>query len=116
MAKRKQASGGAGGLPPFAAKLKAIRARLGLTQGQLARKAGLHLGAVFKLEQGQREPAWSTVQALCKALGVGCDEFLNAPETPSGQAEARSGPASRGRPKTRQRSTGTPGMGKRKGK
>ena len=34
---------------------------------KVAAAFGLHLGAVFKLEQGKREPSWATVQALCDA-------------------------------------------------
>jgi transcriptional regulator with XRE-family HTH domain len=68
-------------LPPFARRLKVLREGAGLTQSQLAERAGLHLGAVFKLEQGRREPSWATVQALCVALGVSCEEF-RAPAGP----------------------------------
>jgi transcriptional regulator with XRE-family HTH domain len=63
------------GLPPFAVKLKTLREAAGLTQDQLAQKAGLHLGAIFKLEQGKRQPSWETVQTLTNALGVTCLEF-----------------------------------------
>ena len=65
----------AAGLPPFADKLKTLREAAGLTQGQLAKRAGLHLGAIFKLEQGVRDPSWATVQALANALGVDCQVF-----------------------------------------
>jgi transcriptional regulator with XRE-family HTH domain len=69
-------------LPPFAATLKSLRASAGLTQEQLAERAGLHLGAVFKLEQGRREPAWATVQALAAALGVSCEVFMDRKDRP----------------------------------
>jgi transcriptional regulator with XRE-family HTH domain len=115
MAKRKVTEGGAGELPPFAAKLKAIRTRMGLTQEQLAEKAGLHLGAIFKLEQGRREPAWSTVQALCRALGVRCDEFLDdLPGEPSGESETPTDDPPASTPKAQQQRKGTTGKGKRK--
>jgi transcriptional regulator with XRE-family HTH domain len=65
----------------FAARLKMLREGAGLTQAQLAERAGLHLGAVFKLEQGRREPSWATVQALCDALGVSCEKFRTDGET-----------------------------------
>ncbi len=80
-------------LPPFALRLKALREAAGLTQSQLAERSGLHLGAVFKLEQGKREPSWATVQALCDALGVSSEEFRtrDAPATaaPKGGAKGR---------------------------
>jgi transcriptional regulator with XRE-family HTH domain len=93
-------------LPPFARRLKALREAAGMTQNQLAERSGLHLGAVFKLEQGRREPSWATVQALCDALGVSCEEFKTsaAPAEPTGQVEAKSKPtgskAKKGRKKT----------------
>ncbi len=73
-----QIKGGDGAAAPtFGQILKSLRESAGITQEQLANRSGLHLGAVFKLEQGRREPAWSTVQALCRALGVGCSSFEN---------------------------------------
>jgi transcriptional regulator with XRE-family HTH domain len=72
-------------LPPFAEKLKTLREAAGLTQGELATRAKLHLGAIFKLEQGAREPSWATVQAVAKALGVDCQAF----ESEAGKAAGR---------------------------
>jgi transcriptional regulator with XRE-family HTH domain len=60
---------------PFARRLRQLRDAAGLTQTQLAEKAGLHRQGIAKLETGEREPAWATVQALAGALGVGCSEF-----------------------------------------
>jgi transcriptional regulator with XRE-family HTH domain len=94
MARRKSSPGeGPGGLPPFAARLKALREARGLTQKQLAERADLHLGAVFKLEQGKREPAWSTVLALAEALGVDCRAFAGEEPAP----EAKAGPGGEGK-------------------
>lgn len=59
----------------FGARLKALRAEAGLSQAELAEKAGMHQFGVAKLEQGQREPSWATVIALAKALGVDCTAF-----------------------------------------
>jgi transcriptional regulator with XRE-family HTH domain len=60
----------------FAARLKALRGAAGLTQEQLADAAGMHKLGIAKLEQGLREPTWATVQALAKALGVTCLDFM----------------------------------------
>jgi transcriptional regulator with XRE-family HTH domain len=60
----------------FAARLREQRTRASLTQGELAERAGLHLHSVTKLEQGDREPSWATVQALARALGVSCEAFV----------------------------------------
>jgi transcriptional regulator with XRE-family HTH domain len=51
----------------------------GLTQQQLADRAGLARVGVAQLETGHRKPAWDTVVALCRALGVGAHEFLKKP-------------------------------------
>jgi transcriptional regulator with XRE-family HTH domain len=75
----------------FSLRLRELREAAGLTQAQLAERAGLHLHGLTKLEQGQREPAWATVQALSAALGVNCDAF-NQP------AAADSKPSGPGRP------------------
>jgi transcriptional regulator with XRE-family HTH domain len=59
----------------FGQRLKDLRVKAGLTQDELAKRAGMHSRGVAKLEQGQREPAWATVQALAEALGVNCTAF-----------------------------------------
>jgi hypothetical protein len=54
----------------------------------------LHRQGIAKLENGEREPAWGTVRALAKALGVNCSEF-ESEEEETVQEE----PKPRGRPK-----------------
>jgi transcriptional regulator with XRE-family HTH domain len=63
----------------FAGRLAELRTAAGLTQQQLAEKAGLHRVEVAKLEGGDRSPSWETVLALCVALGVSCEAFRSAP-------------------------------------
>ena len=75
----------------FGLKLKELRAVAGLTQAELAERAGMNQFGVAKLEQGKTSPSWGTVVALCRALGVKCDEFMEPPA-------AGSGPAKPGRP------------------
>jgi transcriptional regulator with XRE-family HTH domain len=63
---------------------------------QLAEKAGLHRQGIAKLENGEREPAWGTVRALARALGVSCSAFESEDEEAEAEeAEARP----RGRPR-----------------
>ena len=76
----------------FAGRLKGLREAAGLTQGQLAERAGLNQFGVAKLEQGVREPTWATVQALAAALGVSVEAFAVPPEQ-------EAPPRPRGRPK-----------------
>ncbi len=71
----------------FGQKLRELREAAGLTQAELAERAGMNPFGVAKLEQGQREPSWATVLALAGALGLDCLAF-QAP--PTGDAEPRS--------------------------
>jgi transcriptional regulator with XRE-family HTH domain len=59
----------------FAARLRALRERAGLTQQALADAAGLHRVQVARFEAGRFAPRWDAVQALADALGVGLEEF-----------------------------------------
>jgi transcriptional regulator with XRE-family HTH domain len=63
----------------FAGRLRELREQAGLTQHQLGGKAGLSQAGIADLEQGRRKPAWETVVALCRALGVTPDAFLQEP-------------------------------------
>jgi transcriptional regulator with XRE-family HTH domain len=74
----------------FGLQLKQLRQAAGLTQPQLAAKAGLSKAGVADLEQGRNDPSWATVTKLAAALGVDCRAFQ---ETPTVK------PASRGRPR-----------------
>ena len=70
---------------PFAARLREARAAAKMTQHELAERSGIHRQAIAKLELGDRQPTWETVQALARALGVDCKVF----ETQSAEAEMR---------------------------
>lgn len=50
--------------------IKALRAKLGLTQAKLAAKVGVTLGAVQHWEAGIRKPSGSAVKML-KRIGKG---------------------------------------------
>ena len=60
----------------FGRRLKLIRARVGLTQEGLARAADVSLSTVAKLERGEVDPSWNSVQRLAKALGVKTEGLL----------------------------------------
>ncbi len=61
-----------GAVGPFAGRLRELRAAAGLTQEELAGRAGLSPNAVGALERGQRRrPYPHTVRALADALGLG---------------------------------------------
>jgi transcriptional regulator with XRE-family HTH domain len=64
----------------FAGRLRELREQAGLSRQQLADRAGMQSAAgIRNLEQGIRKPSWETVIALCKALNVKCDAFLQEP-------------------------------------
>jgi transcriptional regulator with XRE-family HTH domain len=59
----------------FGPRLKELRTKAGLTQVQLAEKAGLSAMGISQLKFGRRTPSWDTVMALAVALGVDCSAF-----------------------------------------
>jgi transcriptional regulator with XRE-family HTH domain len=73
----------------FAARLREMRESAGLTQEQLADRAGVKRDAVARWEAGKREPGWSSVLALCQALGVSCEAFTKEPAPREGAAPGR---------------------------
>jgi len=56
--------------------LRAMRARRGMTQAELARAAGMTQGAVAKWESGESIPSASTIHALGFALGATAEETI----------------------------------------
>lgn len=63
-------------LLPFAANVRAARARRGLTQEGLAYESGLTAGEVSRVERAIREPRVLTVVRLANALGIPPGELL----------------------------------------
>ena len=83
----------------FATRLKQLREQAGISQAELATRAGLNTYGVAKLEQGVREPGLATAQAIARALGASMtvfDDVTFAQE--SALAESKE-PTKRGRPK-----------------
>jgi transcriptional regulator with XRE-family HTH domain len=65
----------------FGHRLRELREQAGLTQGQLAERAAMHRQGIVKLERGEREPSWSTLLALAKALDLDLNAFAQSPES-----------------------------------
>jgi putative transcriptional regulator len=85
----------------FANRLKELREAAGLTQKQLAEKAGVGLRTVSSLEQALYEPVWSTVLALARALGVEVQAFV-VQQGRQGEAQSfTAAPPKRGRGRPR---------------
>ena len=70
---------------PFKDRLRKLRDAAGLTQQELAMRAGIALSAVSQMEAGKiLDPRLSTLQALAAALGVGLLELAEGDEPPPG--------------------------------
>jgi transcriptional regulator with XRE-family HTH domain len=63
----------------FKDRLHELREEAGLSRSQLAERAGLRPNGIRDLEQGVNKPSWETAIALCQALAVTSDAFLQPP-------------------------------------
>lgn len=54
----------------LAGELARRRKALGMTQVQLAKRAGLQQSEISRLERGEVNPTWTTLQAVLEALGA----------------------------------------------
>jgi transcriptional regulator with XRE-family HTH domain len=75
-------------------RIAAVRKAAGLSQPELAGKAGLPLNTLKNWEQDRRQPYASAVAALAEALGVPAGELLEGVTFPTVEAPGR-----RGRPR-----------------
>ena len=67
----------------LAQNIKKFRTQLGLSQEELARKAGITYSTLIKLESGaNKNPTVKTLQQLAGALGVSLDQLVEG-ESPS---------------------------------
>ncbi len=60
----------------FAERLKEARSQRGLSQAELADKAGLVQSAIGHFEGARRRPSFANVRALARALNVSSDYLL----------------------------------------
>ncbi len=60
----------------FGKKLREVRLKKNLSQGNIARILGVHRSYISGLERGRRNPSLLTVQKVAKALGVNAKELL----------------------------------------
>lgn len=58
-------------------RIKYVRSKAGLTQFQLAEKAGLNLSWLGQIERGQRTATIITLDKICKALNITFGEFFS---------------------------------------
>ena len=67
----------------FAERLKAARLLRGLTQAELASRAGLPPTSIAHFESGSRKPSFDTLRRLAAALDVSTDYLLGRSDDPS---------------------------------
>ena len=60
----------------FGKKLKEVRQKKNLSQGDVARILGVHRTYISGLERGRRNPSLLTIRKVAKALGVSPKELL----------------------------------------
>jgi hypothetical protein len=65
------------GMLPSPRQIAAARVLLGLSRAELAAKAGLHVNALKRLEQGVTNPRRTTLEAVMRALDADGIEFLS---------------------------------------
>lgn len=55
--------------------LKEARLKAGLTQLELAEKAGVHINTYARIERDEQEPTFDTVKRLAKALDIKLEDI-----------------------------------------
>ena len=64
------------GVIQFSKRLKEVRLKKKLSQGDVARILGVHRSYISGLERGRRNPSLLTVQKIAKALGISAKNLL----------------------------------------
>jgi transcriptional regulator with XRE-family HTH domain len=59
----------------FPDRLRELREAAGLSQGELAARAGISQPRITEYERGRRSPTWESVVRLAMILGVSTDAF-----------------------------------------
>lgn len=59
----------------IASIIRARRGELGITQSELAKKAGVTRAAMCRYESGERVPTLDTAVRLSRALGINLDQL-----------------------------------------
>ena len=57
-------------------KLKEAREKKGMSQADVGRVSGIHMGAITHFENDRRQPTIQTLAKLCKALGADANVLL----------------------------------------
>jgi transcriptional regulator with XRE-family HTH domain len=60
----------------FGQNIRKARTKAGLTQEQLAERAGLHANFYARVERGEENPSYETIEKIVKALKVKSSEVM----------------------------------------
>ncbi len=60
----------------FGKNLRKARMAANLTQKQVAQKAGLHVNFYARVERGEENPSYASLEKIIKALGVKSGEVF----------------------------------------
>jgi transcriptional regulator with XRE-family HTH domain len=89
---RRYPGGGLVGPELFAKRLRQLMKEAGLTAYAVAKRAGLTRQSVSYILAGERDPSWTTVRKLARALGVSVEAFdVGEPEGLPSPEEAKPG-------------------------
>jgi transcriptional regulator with XRE-family HTH domain len=57
-------------------RIKAIRHKKQLSQGDIARALGIHSTYISQIERGERNPTLANIEKIAEALGVSIGELI----------------------------------------
>ncbi|MCB9826716.1 helix-turn-helix transcriptional regulator [Candidatus Nomurabacteria bacterium] len=60
----------------FGKNIRKARTAAGMTQKQVAEKAGLHVNYIARIERGEENPSYEAIEKIIKALKVKSAEVL----------------------------------------
>ena len=60
----------------FGENMRRHRVKAGLTQGQVAKRSGVHKGEISRLENGLRNPRLDTIVRVARGIGVAPSKLL----------------------------------------
>ncbi|WP_201544526.1 helix-turn-helix domain-containing protein [Psychrobacter sp. H7-1] len=61
----------------FGQRIRALRKERGLSQEQLAERAGFHRNYVGMIERGERNPSLLNIEVFAKTFGMSLSELFN---------------------------------------
>ncbi len=67
--------------------LRAIRKERGLSQAELADKAGTTSVSISRIEQGHQDPTFTMLERLAKAMGISANSLVRRAEKGEGRGK-----------------------------